>query len=69
MTKRTCIEKCTFLYTTKRNDKVMDTPSFKEDHISQIPALQILDNLDFMCLINQNLHNKVDSFSMQKDKI
>lgn len=50
MTKRTCIEKCTFLYTTKRNDKVMDTPSFKEDHISQIPALQMLVNLGYTYL-------------------
>jgi type I restriction enzyme R subunit len=25
----------------------MDTPSFKEDHISQIPALQILVNLGY----------------------
>jgi hypothetical protein len=47
----------------------MCTPSLKEDHISQIPALQILVNLDFMCLINQNLHNKVDGFIVQKDKI
>jgi hypothetical protein len=23
----------------------METPSFKEDHISQIPALQLLQNL------------------------
>jgi hypothetical protein len=40
----------------------MDTPSFKEDHISQIPALQMLVNLGFMNLINQNLHNKVIVF-------
>jgi len=44
----------------------MDTPSFKEDHISQIPALQMLVNLGFMNLINQNLHNKPDGFSVQK---
>jgi Fic family protein len=39
----------------------MDTPSFKEDHISQIPALQMLVNL-----INLNLHNKPDDFIVQK---
>lgn len=25
----------------------MDTPSFKEDHISQIPAMQMLVNLEY----------------------
>ena len=25
----------------------MDTPSFKEDHISQLPALQLLQKLDY----------------------
>ena len=44
----------------------MDTPSFKEDHISQIPALQMLVNLGFMIVINQNLHNKPDDFIVQK---
>ena len=44
----------------------METPSFKEDHISQIPAIQMLVNLGFMNLINQNLHNKPDVFSVQK---
>ena len=47
----------------------MDTPSFKEDHISQIPALQMLVNLNFMCLITQNLHNKAACFIMQMIKI
>ena len=28
----------------------MDTPSFKEDHISQIPALQLLQNLGYRYL-------------------
>ena len=28
----------------------MDTPSFKEDHISQIPALQLLQNLGYQYL-------------------
>ncbi len=28
----------------------MDTPSFKEDHISQIPALQLLQNLGYTYL-------------------
>ncbi len=28
----------------------MDTPSFKEDHISQIPALQMLVNLGYTSL-------------------
>ena len=44
----------------------MDTPSFKEDHIIQIPALQMLMNLGFMNVINQNLHNKPDGFIVQK---
>ncbi len=44
----------------------MDTPSFKEDHISQIPALHILVNLGCMNVINQNLHNKPDDFIVQK---
>ena len=43
----------------------MDTPIFKEDHISQIPALQMLVNLGFIGLINQNLHNKGTDFIMQ----
>ena len=28
----------------------MDTPSFKEDHISQIPALQLLQKLGYIYL-------------------
>ena len=44
----------------------METPSFKEDHISQIPALQMLVNLGYMYLINQNMLNKVDGFIVQK---
>ena len=28
----------------------MDTPSFKEDHISQIPALQMLQKLGYIYL-------------------
>ena len=28
----------------------MQTPSFKEDHISQIPALQLLQNLGYTYL-------------------
>jgi type I restriction enzyme R subunit len=28
----------------------MDTPSFKEDHISQIPALQLLQKLGYQYL-------------------
>ena len=28
----------------------MDTPSFKEDHISQIPALQLLQNMGYQYL-------------------
>ncbi len=47
----------------------METPSFKEDHISQIPALQMLMNLGCLGLINQNLHNKAEDFIVQKDKI
>lgn len=31
----------------------MDTPSFKEDHISQIPALQLLQNLGYQYLTSE----------------
>ena len=44
----------------------METPSFKENHISQISALQMLVNLGYMGLIKQNLHNKVNDFIVQK---
>lgn len=44
----------------------MDTPGIKEDHISQIPALQMLVNLGNTYLINQNLHNKPDDFIEHK---
>ena len=44
----------------------MDTPSFKEDHISQIPALQMFMNLGYAHVINQNQHNKVIDFIVQK---
>jgi hypothetical protein len=44
----------------------METPSFKDDHISQIPALQMLVNLGCINLTNQNLHNKPDDFIEQK---
>lgn len=44
----------------------METPSFKEDNISQIPAMQMLVNLGYMYLINQNMHNKPDDFTKQK---
>jgi len=47
----------------------METPSFKEDHISQIPALQMLVNLNSMTLINQNLHNTAACFIVQKQII
>jgi hypothetical protein len=47
----------------------MDTPSFKEGHIIQIPALQVLVNLGYQCLISQNMHNKVDRFIVQKHTI
>lgn len=40
----------------------METINFKKDHINQIPALQMLVNLNFMCLINKNLHNKAACF-------
>ncbi len=46
----------------------MDTPSFKEDHISQIPALHMLVNFGCIGLINQNLHNKAGNYIVQKDK-
>lgn len=38
------------IHDKKRNKKVMETPSFKEDHISQIPALQMLVNLGYTYL-------------------
>jgi len=44
----------------------MDTPSFKVDHIIQIPALQMLVNLGCINLINQKLHNKANTFIVQK---
>jgi hypothetical protein len=44
----------------------MDTPSFKEDYISQVPTLQMLVNLGYKYLINQNLHNKSNCFIVQK---
>jgi len=44
----------------------MDTPSFKEDHISQIPKLRLLVTWGCVILIKQNLHNIVDSFIVQK---
>jgi ABC-type enterochelin transport system substrate-binding protein len=54
---------------TQNNDLFMNVPAFKEDHISQIPALQMLINLGYQCLINQNMHNKVDRFIVQKHTI
>ena len=47
----------------------METPSFKEDHISQIPALQLLRNLGCENFRNLNLNNKSDYFMKQKIKI
>jgi len=44
----------------------MDTPGFIEDHISQIPELQMLVNLGCKYLINQNLYNKPDDFIVHK---
>ncbi len=44
----------------------MDTPSFKEDHISQVPALQMLVKLNDNYTINQNLHDKLGYFIVQK---
>lgn len=40
--------------------------SFKEYHISQIPALQMLVNWDCTDVINQNQHDKVIGFIVQK---
>ena len=34
----------------KKNKHILTTPSFKEDHISQIPALQVLQNLGYTYL-------------------
>ena len=31
----------------------MDTPSLKEDHISQIPALQLSQKLDYLKIIKR----------------
>jgi hypothetical protein len=46
-----------------------ETPSFKEDHISQIPALQMLVNLGCINLINQKLLNKANTFIVQNVNI
>lgn len=45
----------------------MGKRNFKEEHIRQIPAMQMLVNFGDMCLINQNLHNKVNDFIVQKE--
>src|SRR5436190_21911706 len=34
----------------------MNTPSFQEDHISQVPALQLLQNLGYVYLRPQEVH-------------
>ena len=47
----------------------METPSFKEDHISQIPALQMLVNVGCRNLIDQNLHKKANRFIVQNVNI
>src|SRR5438445_5290722 len=33
-----------------------ETPSFQEDHISQVPALQLLQNLGYVYLRPQEIH-------------
>ena len=73
----TCIENLTFLYMTplpfykitKMKLETNETPSFKEDHISQIPALQMLVNLGCINLINQKLLNKANTFIVQNVNI
>ncbi|MFN7776364.1 hypothetical protein [Flavobacterium sp.] len=47
----------------------MDTPSIKEDHDRQIPALQMLVNWGCTDVINQNQHDKVIGFMVQKQMI
>ncbi len=47
----------------------MDTPSVKEEHISQISELQLLQKLGYNYTINQNLHNKVGCFIVQYTKV
>jgi len=54
---------------TQNNDLFMNVPSFKEDHISQIPALQMLVNLGCINLINQKLLNKANTFIVQNVNI
>jgi hypothetical protein len=44
----------------------MDIPSFKKDHINQVPALQMMVNLGCLYIINQNLQNTPDDFIKQK---
>ncbi len=34
----------------------MNTLSFQEDHISQVPALQLLQNLGYIYLRSQEVH-------------
>jgi len=46
----------------------METHSFKENLIRQIPALQMLVNLGYTYPINQNLHNKVVGFIVLKQQ-
>ena len=42
----------------------MNTPSFKEDHISQIPALQMLQNLGYIYLSPE----EAPAFSRQQNQ-
>jgi hypothetical protein len=44
----------------------MDTPSFKEDHISQNPAIQMLVILDFVVKNINLLKTKADKFREKK---
>jgi len=43
----------------------MNTPSFKEDHISQIPALQMLVNQGHTYFCNQELKSKAETIQPQ----
>lgn len=55
----------------------MNTPGFKEDHISQIPALQMPANYLNLAeafllpglMINLRMHHKATIFVEQNDKI
>lgn len=47
---------------------IMDTPSFKEDHISQIPALQLLQQFGYAYLTPARAEKVVNAGSANREK-